>query len=36
MEVEIVKMRGSIGIGKGVCYVEDEVAAEGEFLFAVE
>ena len=36
MEVEIIKMRGSIGIGKGVTFVEDEIAAEGEFLFAIE
>jgi 3-hydroxyacyl-[acyl-carrier-protein] dehydratase len=36
MEVEIIKMRGSIGVGKGIAFVEDSVAAEGEFLFAVE
>lgn len=36
MEVEIIKMRGSIGIGKGTAYVEDHIAAEGEFLFAIE
>lgn len=36
MEVEIVRMRSSIGIGKGVAFVEDEIAAEGEFLFAIE
>ena len=36
MEVEIIKMRGSIGIGKGTAYVEDDIAAEGEFLFAIE
>jgi 3-hydroxyacyl-[acyl-carrier-protein] dehydratase len=36
MEVEIVKLRGSIGIGQGKAYVGDEVAAEGEFMFAIE
>ena len=36
MEVEIVKLRGSIGIGQGKAYVEDELACEGEFLFAIE
>lgn len=35
MEVEIVKIRGSIGIGKGKAFVEDELACEGEFLFAI-
>lgn len=36
MEIEIIKVRGSIGIGKGSSYVEDKMAAEGEFLFAIE
>lgn len=36
MEVEITKVRGSIGIGQGIAYVGDEVAAEGEFMFAIE
>lgn len=36
MEVEITKLRGSIGIGQGTAYVGDEVAAEGEFLFAID
>ncbi len=36
MEVEIVKLRGSIGIGQGKAYVGDELACEGEFLFAIE
>ncbi len=36
MEVEITKLRGSIGIGQGVAYVGEEVAAEGEFMFAIE
>jgi 3-hydroxyacyl-[acyl-carrier-protein] dehydratase len=29
MEVEITKLRGSIGIGEGKAYVGEEVAAEG-------
>lgn len=36
MEVEIVKLRGTIGIGQGKAYVGDELACEGEFLFAIE
>lgn len=36
MEVEIVKLRGSIGIGQGKAYVGEELACEGEFLFAIE
>lgn len=36
MEVEITKLRGPIGIGKGVAYVGDKVAAEGEFMFAID
>lgn len=36
MEVEIVKLRGSIGVGKGKTFVDDKLACEGEFLFAIE
>lgn len=36
MEVEIIKLRGSIGVGQGKAYVGDKVAAEGEFMFAIE
>jgi 3-hydroxyacyl-[acyl-carrier-protein] dehydratase len=36
IEVEITKLRGSIGVGKGKAYVDNELAAEGEFLFAIE
>jgi 3-hydroxyacyl-[acyl-carrier-protein] dehydratase len=36
MDVEITKLRGSIGIGQGVAFVNGEVAAEGEFLFAID
>lgn len=35
MEVEITKLRGKIGIGQGIAYVGDEVAAEGEFMFSI-
>ena len=33
MEVELTKARGKMGKGVGKAYVEDEVAAEGEFMF---
>ncbi|NLY45679.1 MAG: 3-hydroxyacyl-ACP dehydratase FabZ [Tissierella sp.] len=36
VEVEIIKIRGSIGIGQGKAYVGDEIAAEGEFMFAIQ
>ena len=36
IEVELTKIRGTIGIGQGKAYVGDEVACEGEFLFALE
>ena len=36
MEIEIIKLRGSIGIGQGKAFVDNELAAEGEFLFAIE
>lgn len=36
MEVTLTKIRGSIGVGQGKAYVEDELACEGEFLFAIE
>lgn len=36
VEVEIIKIRGSIGIGQGKAYVGEEVAAEGEFMFAIQ
>lgn len=35
MEVEILKVRSSIGIGKGTAFVDGEIALEGEFLFAI-
>ena len=35
LEVEITRLRGSIGRGKGKAYVGGELAAEGELLFAL-
>ena len=36
MEVILTKIRGSIGVGLGKAYVGEELACEGEFLFAIE
>lgn len=36
MEVRLTKIRGSIGVGEGKAFVGDELACEGEFLFAIE
>jgi 3-hydroxyacyl-[acyl-carrier-protein] dehydratase len=36
IEVEITKLRASIGVGQGKAYVGDDIAAEGEFMFAIE
>jgi len=36
LETEIIKMKSSFGIGKGIAYVDDEIAAEAELIFAVE
>lgn len=36
MEVEITRLRGAIGIGKGTAYVDEKIAAEGEFMFAID
>ncbi|GKU25702.1 3-hydroxyacyl-ACP dehydratase FabZ [Clostridium folliculivorans] len=35
LEVEIIKAKGPAGIGKGIAYVGDEKAVEGEFMFAI-
>lgn len=35
IEVEITKLRRSIGIGYGKAYVGEELAGEGEFMFAI-
>lgn len=34
--VEIVRLKGPVGIGRAVAYVGDEVAAEAELTFAVD
>lgn len=36
IQVEITRLRSSIGIGVGKAYVEDKVVAEGEIIFAIE
>lgn len=36
IEVDLVKLRGSIGVAEGIAYVGEDVAAEGEFMFAIE
>lgn len=36
LEVELIKLRGTIGKGVGRAYVGEELAAEGELLFAIE
>lgn len=36
LEVELIKMKGSIGKARGKATVEGAAAAEGEFLFALE
>lgn len=35
LEVTLERMRGPIGRGRGVAKVEDQIAAQGEFLFAL-
>lgn len=35
LEVEIIKQRGPMGIGKGLAYVGDDLAAEAEIVFAI-
>jgi 3-hydroxyacyl-[acyl-carrier-protein] dehydratase len=35
LDVEIIKNKGSFGVGSAVAYVEDEVAVEAIFTFAI-
>ncbi|KRQ87871.1 3-hydroxyacyl-[acyl-carrier-protein] dehydratase FabZ [Caloramator mitchellensis] len=35
LEVEIIKRRGPIGIGKAIAYVDDKKACEAEISFAI-
>lgn len=36
LEVEILRMKGSIGKGKGIATVDGEVACEAEIMFAIQ
>lgn len=36
LEVEIVKMKSGFGIGNGIAYVNNEIAAEADLIFAVK
>lgn len=36
LEVEILRMKGSIGKGKGIATVNGEVACEAEIMFAIQ
>lgn len=36
LEVEIIKRKGPIGVGKGIATVNGEVAVKGEFTFAIK
>ncbi len=36
LEVELIKQKGPVGIGKAVASVDGEIAAEAELVFAVE
>lgn len=36
LEVEIIRMRGAIGKGKGIATVDGEVACEAEIMFAIQ
>lgn len=35
LEVEMTRVRGSVGKGKGTAYVDGQVVAEGELMFAL-
>lgn len=36
LEIEIIRMKGSIGKGKGVATVDGKVACEAEIMFAIQ
>lgn len=36
LETQIVKQKGSIGIGKAIATVNEQIAAEAELIFAIE
>ena len=35
LEVEIVKLKGAIGVGKGKATVDGDLVCEGEIMFAI-
>lgn len=35
LECELIRLQGSVGIGKGVARVDGKIAAQGEFTFAI-
>lgn len=35
LEIEIIKLRGSIGVGKGKATVGNQIVCEGEIMFAI-
>jgi 3-hydroxyacyl-[acyl-carrier-protein] dehydratase len=35
LEIEIIKVKGPIGIGKGTARVDGQIACQGEILFAI-
>ncbi len=35
LETEIIKVRGQIGVGKAMAYVDDNIACEAELTFAI-
>ncbi len=35
LECELIRLRGTVGIGKGVARVDGKIAAQGEFTFAI-
>ncbi|HEY8363944.1 MAG TPA: 3-hydroxyacyl-ACP dehydratase FabZ [Haloplasmataceae bacterium] len=35
LETELIKVRGSVGIGKAVAYIDDKIACEAELSFAI-
>ena len=35
LECELIRLRGSVGIGKAVARVDGKIAAQGEFTFAI-
>ena len=35
LETEIIKVRGSVGIGKATAYIDDNVCCEAELTFAI-